>query len=344
MDRQTSGSRHAGESRQSRADPVPPPLRSVALVIDHGMSAFEFAIPCEVFGLDRSPQGLPAFEFSICSPQPGPVLATTGFQVIAPHRLGPLASADLVIVPGFQVGYTPPPELLAALRAVVARGARVASLCSGAFVLAEAGLLDGRRATTHWLYSETLQARFPTVELLPNVLFVEDGPVATSAGTAAGIDLCLHLVRRSWGPEVANGIARRMVVPAQREGGQAQYVVGPTTTVRAPTLAPLLDWAAEHLDQDLSVALLAGRAAMSPRTFARRFRAETGTSPHQWVLVQRVALAERLLETADVPIEEVARRCGFSSAAMLRHHFTRLRGTAPTSYRRTFGPQRAGGA
>lgn len=308
-------------------------------MVDDELSAFEFAIPCEVFGVDRSAQGLPSFTFSVCSPRPGAVRAQAGFELVAPHRLEPLRTADLVVVPAFRVGYQAPAELLAALRAVVARGARVASLCSGAFVLGQAGLLDGRRATTHWMHADALQARFPALELVPNVLFVEDGPIATSAGTAAGIDLCLHLVRQSWGSEAANGIARRMVVPAQREGGQAQYVIGPAREVQAPTLAPLLDWAQEHLDRDLSVTVLADRAAMSVRTFARRFRLETGTSPHHWVLAQRVALAERLLETAALPIEEVARRCGFSSAAMLRHHFTRLRGTAPTAYRRTFGPR-----
>jgi transcriptional regulator GlxA family with amidase domain len=317
------------------------PLRSVAVVVDDGVSPFEFAVACEVFGVDRSDDGLPRFDFSVCSPRAGALAADTGFQLIAPHRLGPLAEADLVVVPALGVEYRPPLRLVRALEATVARGARVASLCSGAFVLARAGLLDGRRVTTHWRHAERLRVEFPNVHLVPDVLFVQDGPVATSAGTAAGIDLCLHLVRHALGPAAANGIARRMVVPPQREGGQAQFVVSPVRAVDAPTLAPVLDWAAAHLHAELSVAVLAGRAAMSERTFARRFREETGTTPHSWVLARRVALAEQLLETADLGVEEIARLSGFGSATMLRHHFTRLRGTAPTAYRRAFG-SRAG--
>jgi transcriptional regulator GlxA family with amidase domain len=213
----------------------------------------------------------------------------------------------------------------------------VVSLCSGAFGLARTGLLDGRRATTHWRHAEEFRRTFPQVDVVPDVLFVEDGPVATSAGTAAGIDLCLHLVRDAFGAAAANTVARRMVVPPQREGGQAQYVESPIRDVEARTLAPVLDWAAAHLHREVSVADLARRAAMSERTFARRFRDETGTTPHAWLLARRVALAEELLETGDLAVEEVARRSGFASATMLRHHFGRLRGTAPSRYRRTFG-------
>ncbi len=312
-------------------------LRSVAVVVDDGVSPFEFAVACEVFGIDRSADGLTAFDFTICSPRRGPVRAETGFSMTAPSRLGVLDEADLVVVPALGMDYQPPPALVRGLRRAAERGATVASLCSGAFVLGRAGLLDGRRATTHWRYVDQLARQFPTVNVVPDVLFVEDGPIATSAGTAAGIDLCLHFVRRSFGPAVANGVARRMVVPPQRDGGQAQYVESPVRDVSVGALAPLLDWARAHLDEDLSVAVLARRAAMSERTFARRFRDETGTTPHSWVLAQRIALAEELLEGADLSVEEVARRCGFGSATMLRHHFTRLRGTAPTAYRRTFG-------
>ncbi len=315
----------------------PTPLRSVAVVVDDGVSPFEFAVACEVFGVDRSGQGLPRFDFSICSPRRAPVQAETGFSLVAPHRLGPLETADLVVVPALGVGYEPGAALTAALRRAVDRGALVASLCSGAFVLARTGLLDGRRATTHWRYAEAFAQEFPQVDVVPDVLFVRDGPIATSAGTAAGIDLCLHLLREGHGSGVANAIARRMVVPPQRDGGQAQFVEAPARPPEAGALAGLLDWAIAHLDEDLSVAVLARRAAMSERTFARRFRDETGTTPHHWVLAQRVALAEELLESGDLPIEEVARRCGFGSGTMLRHHFTRLRGTAPTAYRRTFG-------
>jgi transcriptional regulator GlxA family with amidase domain len=313
-------------------------LRSVATVIDHGVSTFEFAVACEVFGVDRSDDGLPVFDFAICSPESGLIQGEMGLQLIAPYRLDRLADADLVIVSALTREYRPGAELVAALKACLERGGRVVSLCTGVFVLARAGLLDGRRATVHWRDAELLAAEFPRIEVVPDVLFVEDGPIATSAGTAAGIDLCLHLVRSAHGPAVANGIARRMVVPPQREGGQAQYVRTPVAAVECRTLAPVLDWATRHLAEELSVPVLAGRAAMSTRSFARRFKDETGTTPHHWVLAQRVALAEELLEAGDLPVEEVARRCGFGSATMLRHHFGRLRGTAPTRYRRLFGP------
>jgi transcriptional regulator GlxA family with amidase domain len=313
------------------------PLRSVAVVVDDGVSPFEFATACEVFGIDRSAQGLPAFDFAVCSPRPGPVRACVGFELTAPHRLDRLRTADLVVVPALGVAYEPGADLVDALHDAVGRGARVMSLCSGAFVLARAGLLDGRPATTHWFYADAFAAAFPQVHVVPDVLFVEDGPVATSAGTAAGIDLCLHLVRGSYGPAAANGIARRMVVPPQRDGGQAQFVPSPVRPIEVETLAPVLDWALARLDQELSVPVLARRAGVSERTFARRFREETGTTPHQWVLAQRIALAERLLEEGDLSVEAVAHRCGFGSATMLRHHFRRLRSSAPQDYRRTFG-------
>lgn len=322
----------SGPSRAARR-----PLHRIAVVVDHGVSPFEFAIACEVFGIDRSDQGLPAFDFRVCAPRRGPLRAQTGFTLTAPHGLEALERADLVIVPALGLDYTVPSGLASALHGAVGRGARVASLCSGAFALGRVGLLDGRRATTHWRYTDRLRTEFPGVDVVPDVLFVEDGPVATSAGTAAGIDLCLHLVRQSLGPAVATGIARRMVVPPQREGGQAQYVDSPVADVDATTLAPVLDWAQVHLDRPLSVSDLARRAAMSERTFARRFREETGTTPHRWLLGRRVALAEQLLETGDLGVEEVARRSGFGSATMLRHHFGRLRGTVPTAYRRAFG-------
>jgi transcriptional regulator GlxA family with amidase domain len=319
-----------------------PPLRSVAVVVDDGLSPFEFAVACEVFGVDRSEQGLPRFEFAVCSPSPEPISTEMGFTMTAPHRLEPLRTADLVVVPAMGTDYVPGEDLLAELRAAAERGATVVSLCSGAFVLARAGLLDGRRATTHWFVAERFAAEFPAVHVVPDVLFVEDGPVATSAGTAAGIDLCLHLVRRSHGPAAANQLARRMVVPPQRDGGQAQFVPSPVRPVQVATLAPVLDWALAHLHQELGVAVLARRAGMSERTFARRFRDETGVTPHAWVLAQRVALAERLLEEGDLPVEAIAHRCGFGSATMLRHHFRRLRSTAPQEYRRTFGHRPAG--
>jgi AraC family transcriptional regulator, transcriptional activator FtrA len=320
------------------------PLRDVAVVVDDGVSPFEFAVACEVFGIDRRDQGLPGFEFAVCSPRPGALRTSTGFDVVAPHRLDRLSGADLVIVPALGLDYAPGRELTAALTDATARGTRVASVCSGAFVLGRAGLLAGRRATTHWYYTARFAAEFPDVEVVPDVLYVEDDGVFTSAGTAAGIDLCLHLVRGACGAAAANGIARRMVVPPHRDGGQAQFVETPLRAHPAQTLEPVIAWAAAHLDGDLSVEVLSARAAMSTRTFARRFRDETGTTPHSWVTSQRVALAQRLLEEGDEPVEVVAERCGFGSATMLRHHFTRLRAIPPSAYRRTFrGSSESGG-
>lgn len=316
-------------------DVPPPPLKKVAVVVDDGVSPFEFAIVCEVFGLDRRDVGL-EFDFRVCSPERKRVRASTGFWIETDHGLEVLSDADLIAVPAIGVDYEPSPELVAQLWAAVDRGAWIMSLCSGAFTLARAGLLDGRQATTHWKYADLFAARFPQVQVVPDVLYVEDGPILTSAGTAAGIDLCLHLLRGTFGGRVANGVARRMVVPPQREGGQAQYVATPVPDLDKCSLAEVLDWAQAHLDQEITVAELAERAGHSERTFARRFRDETGTTPHQWVLTQRIARAEQLLESGDHSIEQVAELCGFASATMLRHHFRRLRGTSPTQYRRTF--------
>jgi transcriptional regulator GlxA family with amidase domain len=305
-------------------------------LVHDGFAAFELGVACEVFGIDRTPEGLPAFDFSVCAPTPGPVRGTYGFDLDVPCGLDRIATADLVIVVPATEGTHPSPEVVAALRAAADRGATVMSMCTGAFILARAGLLEGRRATTHWFHADRFRTEFPHVDLVPDVLYVEDGPIATSAGTAAGIDLCLHVVRASHGAAAATGIARRMVVPPHRDGGQAQFVATPVRVCSAETLAATLDWAAAHLDDDLGIPRLAEHAAMSERTFARRFRDETGTTPHQWVLTQRLALAEQLLESGANSIDDVARRCGFGSAAMLRHHFGRVRATTPTAYRRTF--------
>ncbi|WP_432490816.1 GlxA family transcriptional regulator [Kineococcus gypseus] len=313
------------------------PLRSVAVVVGEGFAAFESAIPCEVFGIDRTDDGVPAFDFAVCSPGGRPVRSAQGFTLTPDHGLERLDEADLVVVgpapglrgPGAQV-------LVPHLDAALARGATVASLCSGAFTLAAGGYLDGRRATTHHRYAAELARAFPAVQVVPDVLYVQDGPIATSAGTAAGIDLCLHLVREHHGSAVAAAIARRMVVPPHRDGGQAQYVEAPVRPCADESLQRALVWAAAHLDEELDVARWARAAAMSPRTFARRFRAETGVTPHRWLLEQRVGAARLLLEEGDEGVDEVARRCGFSSAAMLRQHFLRLVGTTPTAYRRAY--------
>jgi transcriptional regulator GlxA family with amidase domain len=312
-------------------------LRNVAAVVCDGVSVFELGVVCEVFGIDRTDTGLPGYDFAVCAAEPGPLRTGGGFGITPEHGLDRLADADLVAVPHWRSPDERPGEdLLDALRGVVARGGRVMSVCSGAFVLAAAGLLDGRRATTHWRYAATLAERYPEVEVDPNVLYVDAGQVLTSAGTSAGIDLCLHLVREEHGPAVANAIARRMVVPPHRDGGQAQYVDAPVPPPRSrDDLGDVLTWAVEHLDTPISVEQLAARALMSPRTFARRFRAVTGTTPYAWLLHQRTLLAQRLLEEG-LSVEEVARRSGFGSAATLREQFARVRGTSPSAYRRAF--------
>jgi len=311
-------------------------LRNIAVPVLPHLSPFELGVLCEVFGIDRTGQGVPAFEFAVCAERPGePLPVQTGFTLVAEHGFDRLAEADLIAVPAVEEG--PYPEaLLQALRDAVARGARVMSVCSGAFVLAAAGVLDGRRATTHWFHADRPAELYPEVDVELDVLYVEDGPVLTSAGTAAGIDACLHLVREELGSDVASTIARRMVVPPQREGGQRQYVESPVPVVGCDTLQPVLEWAVEHLDEDLSVGALARRALMSERTFARRFRAETGSTPHQWVSGQRVLLARRMLESTDASVDQIAARTGLGTAAILRHHFTRIVGASPQAYRRNF--------
>jgi len=310
-----------------------PPMHHVAALIATEVVAFDLAIPAQVFG--REPE---RYTWSVCAPGgPCAVPTETGFDVVAPQGLEALERADTVVVPGIgDRAWPPPAEALDALRAAAGRGARVASICTGAFVLAAAGLLDGRRATTHWRYADRLAADFPAVTVDPGVLFVDDGDVLTSAGVAAGIDLCLHLVRTDHGAEVANAIARRMVVAAHREGGQAQFVERPLPAEAGQGLAVTRAWMLEHLAEPLTVADLARHAGYSPRSFARRFVAETGATPLQWLIGQRVSEAQRLLERTTLGIDAVAARAGFGTAAALRKHFTRALATSPTAYRRTF--------
>jgi transcriptional regulator GlxA family with amidase domain len=303
---------------------------------------FETSVAIEVWGNDRSEQGVPLSEVRMSS-NVGPKLSTgVGFQMVVDHGLEALEWADTIIIPN-----APPPlehtefdsESLDALRAAHLRGARIATFCSGAFVLAATGLLDGRTATTHWYHAHRFRRRFPQIDLDHEVLYtcVDDG-LYTSAGTAAAIDLCLHLVREDWGAEIANTIARRMVVPPHRDGGQAQYVEQPMPKCEDvdADLRAVLDWVQGNLARQLTVDELARRAAMTPRTFARRFKAATGTTPLQWVLHQRVVAAQRMLETSTVTIDEIAATCGFGSAAALRQHFTRVVGSPPSAYRATF--------
>lgn len=314
-------------------------LHDVVAIIGNTVNPFELGTVCEVFGIDRSDDGLPVFDFAVCAARPHLRRATGGLSVQPGHGLGRAARADLVVVPAW--GFEPDrfeDEVIEVLRAAVDRGATVLSVCSAVFLLARAGLLEGRDATCHWHDADRLRERYPGITVVPDRLYVEDGSVITSAGTAAGIDACLHLVRRELGAEVANGIARRMVVPPHRDGGQAQYVAAP---MPAPArdgdgLAPLLDWLLAHLDQEHTVAGLAARQHMSPRTFARRFTQATGTSPHLWIIQQRVLLACQLLERDELDVAGVARRSGFGTDEALRHHFSRQLGTSPTAYRRTF--------
>ena len=310
----------------------------MAAVALPGVAPFELGVLCEVFGVDRTDQGGPAFDFTLVAERPGPVATSVGFGLDVRHGLDRAREADLVAVPAYPRGDQVPPAVLQLLRDAVDRGARVLSLCIGSFALGEAGLLDGRRCTTHWGHADDLARLYPRALVDRDVLYVEDGPVVTSAGTAAAIDACLHLVRAEHGARAAAVVARRMVVPPHRDGGQAQYIAEPVPACRDEGMAPVIAWMQARLHEDLTVDDVAAHALMSPRTFARRFRASTGTTPAAWLNRQRLERARELLEGTDLPVEEIARRVGFGSAAVLRHHFAVL-GTTPQSYRRTFaGP------
>jgi len=310
--------------------------RMVALCLD-GLVAFDLSAPAQAFGLAARPGGEPLYEFSTCSLDGGEVRTTSGFGVRPRAGLGALRRADTIVVPAYAGILEPPPqEVLAALRAAARRGARVISVCTGAFALAHAGLLDGRRATTHWGWADELARRFPAVAVEPARLYVDEGEVMTSAGLSAGIDLSLHVIRKDFGVATGERVARHMVAAPHREGGQAQFAKRPPAELNG-SLEPTRRWASERLGEPLDVAAMARHAGVSPRTFARRFRAEAGTTPLQWLLGQRVLEARRLLEESDLPVDTIAWRCGFGSAASLRDHFRRVTATTPTAYRRAFG-------
>ncbi len=314
---------------------------TVAVLVDDGFSPLEFSVACEIFGFDRSELGVPWYRFLVCGAHAGPISSQISFQVIAPHGLESLRLADTVVVPPIDRDQPVTSEVLNALRRAHRRGARMISLCTGAFVLAEAGLLDGRLATTHWRHSEEMVARYPAVRVDRDVLYVDEGDVLTSAGSAASMDLCLHVVRKDFGAEIANQVARRCVVPPHRDGGQAQFVEEPVASAANDLFSDSLTWALEHLDEPVTVEDLARRAAMSPRSFARHFVAATGTTPYRWLIRQRVLLAQRLLETSDLAIDDIAVRCGLGSPANLRAHFSALVRASPAAYRRTFQEQKA---
>jgi len=313
-------------------------MKTVACIVQPGFAPFEFGVACEAFGLDRSDDGIPSFDFRIVAAEPGAIPSKLGFSINVDHDLAFADEADLVVV-------SPVPRewwgrgdarVLDVVRRAVARGAWVLSVCSGSFVLAEAGVLDGRRATTHWMYADEMARRFPRIEVDPDVLYVQDGRIITSAGTAAGLDACLHLLRQELGAEMTNTIARRMVVPPQRDGGQAQFISRPLPMAVSDSLAPVSDWMVAHLREELTIGQLAARAHMSPRTFARRFKADFGATPAAWLGRQRLIHAQRLLEQTDFGLDRVAAESGFGSAAVLRQNFARTLGMTPTAYRSRF--------
>jgi AraC family transcriptional regulator, transcriptional activator FtrA len=321
-----------------RADPAK--SHDVAIVLYEGFTAFELGVVCEVFGEDRwVSAGEPWYRLFICADKAdaASVTADAGFAVTVPYGLEVLSTVDTVIVaPTYQPDRVSE-AVFDALRLAHARGARILSLCTGAFVLAAAGLLDGRRAATHWTECDELARRFPRLSVDSGVLFVDEGDILTGAGSAASIDLCLHIVRQDYGSEVATQLARQLVVPPQRDGGQAQFIDKPLPVLDSTDLfADTVAWVQEHLDETVTVEDLAARSAMSPRTFARRFLAATGTTPYQWLLAQRVQLAQRLLEVSDLSVDTVARKSGFSTGSNLRKHFGRIVRTSPLAYRHAF--------
>ncbi|WP_405948187.1 helix-turn-helix domain-containing protein [Streptomyces prunicolor] len=317
----------------------------VAVLLFSGGPIFESSIPLSVFGIDRQDAGVPRYRLLVCGGEEGPLRTTGGLELTTPHGLEAIARAGTVVVPAWRSITSPPPEeALDAIRRAHEEGARIVGLCTGAFVLAAAGLLDGRPATTHWMYAPTLAKRYPSVHVDPRELFVDDGDVLTSAGTAAGIDLCLHIVRTDHGNEAAGALARRLVVPPRRSGGQERYLDRSLPEeIGADPLAEVVAWALEHLHEQFDVETLAARAYMSRRTFDRRFRSLTGSAPLQWLITQRVLQAQRLLETSDYSVDEVAGRCGFRSPVALRGHFRRQLGSSPAAYRAAYRARRPQG-
>lgn len=322
-------------TRKNTSELIASPHR-VAVLAYQGLCTFEFGIVVELFGLPR-PEMDRWYTFEVCGLERGPLRATGGLSVLPRRGLSGLKVADTIVIPGWRnPDETPPPRLLRALVAAHRRGARLVSICSASFVLAATGLLNGRRATTHWRYVEKLSRAFPAIRIQPDVLYVDEGDILTSAGSAAGIDLCLHIIRKDFGTLTANKVARRLVVSPHREGGQAQFIDRPVGEQDSPWLAQLLEWVQVRLHDSITVAQLADQARMSKRTLSRRFAETTGTSPLDWITSLRVRRAKDLLETTALSMEEVAERCGFGSAPTLRHHFRERVQLSPNVYRASF--------
>jgi AraC family transcriptional regulator, transcriptional activator FtrA len=315
---------------------MPRDFRQVAALAYDRMGAFELGIVSEVFGLSRPELNVDWYRFSVFSLDRRPLRATGGIRIEAPHGVGVLRTTGTILIPGWHPEEPPPDRLLRRLREAHAAGARLVSICSGAFLLAATGLLDGKRATTHWRYAAHLASRYPDIRVESDRLYIDEGSILTSAGSAAGIDLCLHIVRRDYGAGIANSVARRLVMPPHRDGGQAQFVSDPVQRDASAGLAPVLVWAQNHLARPLRVEELAKRAAMSPRTFARQFLQQNGTTPHRWLIHQRLLAAQRLLEKTGESVDRVAEAVGLQTAATLRLHFSRVLGTTPTAYRKRF--------
>ncbi|MBV7539165.1 transcriptional regulator FtrA [Duganella sp. sic0402] len=308
----------------------------VALAYDR-LCTFEFGCTVELFALERPELGVDWYEFAVCAIEEGPIRAAGGITVQAPYTPELLARADTIIIPGWRdADELPLPQLLDWIRTAHARGARLCSICSGVFVLAAAGVLDGQRATTHWRYADRLAQRYPRIDVQPDHLYVDNGQVITAAGSAAGLDMLLHLVRRDHGAKVGNLVAQRLVVAPHREGGQAQFLPRPMAQGEQGRLSRLMDWLRSHPAQAHTVASMAQRAAMSPRTLQRQFQQATGLGPVEWLIRERVAIVKDLLEEPEVPLAQIAERAGFGSEETLRHHFRRLTATTPGAYRKRF--------
>ncbi len=314
-----------------------PERHIVAAVAYDRLCTFEFGCTVELFALPRPELDVPWYDFAVCAAERGPIRATGGIAVQVSHSLRLLERADTIVMPGWRdADEAPPEELLCKIRQAYDRGARLCSICSGVFVLAAAGVLAGKRATTHWRYVARLASRYPDITVEPNALYVDEGRVLTSAGSAAGLDMLLHLVRKDFGAKVANQVAQRLVIPPHREGGQAQFVPRPVSSDDRGRLAKLLDWLRAHLAAEHTIESLAQRASMSTRTLQREFKAATGLAPYAWIVRERIERAKELLETGRLPAQRIAERVGMGSAESLRHHFRERVGTTPSQYRARF--------